>query len=204
MISISLLDSNFLDLNSVLNELKDNKITHIHLDVLDTSFVPNISFGPSIINKILEYDFKFDIHIMIKNPIVILDLINLYKVETVTIHYEILNFEQTINYLKFKNIKICVAINPDTTNIILPNDLIYRILIMTVYPGFGSQKFNEKSLQKISNLIKYNTKIGIDGGVNLETIKKIRQYDYFVIGSAYFKAENKQEFLKRIYENIRK
>ncbi|EQB61707.1 ribulose-phosphate 3-epimerase [Vairimorpha apis BRL 01] len=180
MISISILDADLFNLKNVLNELKNNKITHIHIDVLDTSFVPNISFGPTFINKILEWDFKFDIHLMIKDPRLILDSINLEKVETVTIHYEIPNFHEIITFLNYKNVKICVALNPDTINVKLPFELIYRILIMTVYPGFGSQKFIEKALDKISLLQKYNIKIGIDGGINLDTIKKVKQFDYFV------------------------
>jgi ribulose-phosphate 3-epimerase len=202
MISISILDSDLLNINQVLVDLKKEGITNIHLDILDTSFVPNISFGPGLINKILEFDFVFDIHLMVETPIVILDLLNLERVDTVTVHYEIKNIQETIRYIKNKNIKIGLAINPDTGIKEIPQE-VSRILIMTVYPGFGNQSFIERCI-KNEKIDRSKYQIGVDGGINLSTISKVSHFDYIVIGSAYFKSKDRKEFIRKINEKINK
>lgn len=203
MISISILDSDLLNINQVLIDLKNEGIKNVHLDILDTSFVPNISFGPGLVNKILEFDFIFDIHLMVENPILILDLLNLERVDTITVHYEIKNLTETLKYIKNHNKKIGLAVNPDTDIKKIPED-VSRILIMTVHPGFGNQSFIERCVKKVENgrIDRSKYEIGVDGGINLSTISKVSHFDYIVIGSAYFKSKDKNEFIRKVNEKI--
>ncbi|WUR02569.1 ribulose-phosphate 3-epimerase [Vairimorpha necatrix] len=205
MIYISILDCDLLNLNHTLKELKSNNISHLHLDILDTSFVPNISFGPSIINKVLEYDFIFDLHLMVASPITILDLINLQKVDTVFVHFEIKNLSDTLKFLKNKNKKIGLAISPDTTvEDVCMDDIISKILIMTVYPGFGNQKFIKECVKKIKNIDRAKIEVGVDGGINLDTIEDVKDFDFVIIGSSYFKVSDKKKFIETIQKYIKK
>ncbi|EOB13549.1 Ribulose-phosphate 3-epimerase [Nosema bombycis CQ1] len=84
-ISISLLDANLLSLDTVLNDLQTNGIKRIHLDILDTSFVDNISFGPGLVNKILQYNFKFDVHIMVNYPLKVIKLLDVSRIDFVIV-----------------------------------------------------------------------------------------------------------------------
>lgn len=210
MISVSILDSNLLNIEKSLTELKNNNINHLHLDILDTSLVPNISFGPNIINQILKYDFIFDVHLMVKDPITILQLLDLEKIGIVFIHYEINNMLHVVEFLVKNNKKIGLTISPNIsvkTIFSLPERILQNvntILIMTVYPGFGNQKFINECAEKIKMIDKKRYSVAVDGGISINTIRNVKGYDKIVIGSAYFKAENKKVFLNEIEEILKK
>lgn len=200
-ISISILDADLLNIETVLKDLKKNGVNRIHLDILDTSFVNNISFGTSIVNRILEYDFVFDLHLMVNEPIKILKQLILKKADIVTVHWESKGREEAISYLKESGCRIGIAINPDTPINEFPLESITMILIMAVFPGFGGQSFIKDTISKIEKL-KGKVEIGVDGGINLETICHVKDCNLIVIGSAYFKSKDKKEFLEKAIKRI--
>ncbi|KAF7683133.1 Ribulose-phosphate 3-epimerase [Astathelohania contejeani] len=218
-ISISILNANLINIESELNILKEMGIKRIHLDIIDTGFANNISFGPSFINQIIEYDFIFDLHFMIKNPLKILKAIKLNnRINFIIFHMEIFsennnNLPELYEYLLQKRIKIGIAINPETDAISLfefldtNRILVHSVLIMTVTPGFGGQKCQIKCVEKEKLIRKRidGIKIGVDGGVTLEVIPNLSKCDYFIIGNAFFnekKLEDKKQFIKEVLSEL--
>ncbi|KAK1351067.1 ribulose-phosphate 3-epimerase [Hamiltosporidium tvaerminnensis] len=199
-VSISILNCNLLDVNKELDNLETLGVEHLHLDILDTSFTENISFGPDFINQILERDFIIDLHFMIENPLKILSKINLKRVYTVIIHQEInANKYDIFEYLRLNRCRSGIALNPETKaeeiEKYLP--LIDFVLIMTVNPGFGGQKFMKNCLEKIEKIKKMNKNIliGVDGGVTCETIQMMKGVNQVVVGSYFFKSTDKKAVL---------
>ncbi|AFN83191.1 D-ribulose 5 phosphate 3 epimerase [Encephalitozoon romaleae SJ-2008] len=201
-VGISILDCNFAKLEEELRELKANGATNIHLDVMDTTFVKNITFGPCIINRILEHDFVFDIHMMVESPLDIVMQIDLERVFLVTIHHEISNKVGVREYLKQRNVLFGIAINPETRMEEIEMEDADFILVMSVRPGFGGQKFQESCLAKIRDIQKHGKIIGIDGGIGMANIEKVVGVDYVVIGSGYFRSEDRRGFLREITEKF--
>ncbi|WP_342269056.1 ribulose-phosphate 3-epimerase [Spiroplasma endosymbiont of Aspidapion aeneum] len=199
-IACSILKANFLNLKETLNTLKDSMIRWIHYDVMDNHFVPNLSFGPWILENISNnFDFFLDVHLMVKIEGDIESYLCKYlikNVKQISIHIESLNHQQilqTISLCNKNNILLSLAINPNTPiNTLFPyiNDL-NNILIMSVEPGFGGQKFNKIVCEKIKKLCKmrkecnYKYKLQVDGGVNGENIANIFSLgvDWVVVGS---------------------
>lgn len=200
-ISISILDSDPLNIEKTLNSLDTLNIKNIHLDIMDTSFVNNISFGINTINKILDFDFVFDVHLMVSKPNIVARKLNLERVDRLIYHAEITQEEK--NKLNF-DVKKGIAINPGTS-IFLDNKIDPKIineefvLVMTVEPGLGGQSFKTECIDKIDLQSKI---VGVDGGINLDTIKLVKNADFFVIGSAFFKANDKENFIRQVYEII--
>lgn len=197
-VGISILDCNFGKLSEELRELKANGVTNIHLDVMDTTFVKNITFGPCIINGILEHDFVFDIHMMVESPLDIVMQMDLGKVSLVTIHHEISNKAGVREYLKQRNVLFGIAINPETRVEEVEMEDADFILVMSVMPGFGGQKFQESCLSKIEDVQRHGKMVGIDGGIGMANIEKVAGVDYAVIGSGYFRSEDRRRFLREI------
>lgn len=195
IISISILNSDPLRIADTLNSLEDINIKNIHLDIMDTSFVNNISFGIDATNELLNYNFIFDVHLMVGKPKIVADKINLSKIDRLIYHYEISNEEKDkLNY----NVKKGAAVNPNTPtkNTNLKEEFV---LIMSVEPGLGGQSFIKDTSEKINLPGKV---VGVDGGINLETIKYVREADFFVVGSAFFKSEDKEGFLRKMFDII--
>ncbi|KAG0437832.1 Ribulose-phosphate 3-epimerase [Dictyocoela muelleri] len=188
---ISILDCNTLNLEQTLSKLKKDGVKNIHLDIIDTSFVDTISFGLSTINGILEYDFIFDLHFMVSNPKLLLPKIKLSKVRKVFIHSG--NDFDTFN--KILGDKLGIAVNPDENVEI--SELCDTYLLMGVYPGYGSQKYI--SVKSKINKLKISGKfVGVDGGINLETVNDVIDADFVVVGSAFFKCKDKISFINEM------
>ncbi|KAF9764282.1 Ribulose-phosphate 3-epimerase [Nosema granulosis] len=204
-LSISILDADLINIEKVLEELKEQGVKRIHLDILDTSFVENISFGTGIVNEITSrYNFIFDIHIMVNNPVDVLCRLNIGDVDSVTIHWECEGFKKASEYLDSVecSFKKGIAISPGTFIHDVCLESFDMVTIMSVQPGKGGQKFIENTVKKIGD-IKAKIKACVDGGINLDTISKVKDFDIIVIGSAYFKAEDKKKFLERAIEIIK-
>lgn len=183
IISPSLLSCDFANIQRDVEMINSSNADWFHLDVMDGVFVPNISFGFPIIEAVKKHAKKpLDVHIMIQNPD---DYIHTFKdlgVDILTVHYEACtHLHRTIQAIKQSGMKAGVALNPHTPvssliDIISDLDLV---LIMSVNPGFGGQKFIPNALNKVSDLKKIaevknpNLIIEVDGGVNLETGKKL-------------------------------
>ena len=201
---------------SIKNNLIDNikKVNEtdtdfIHYDIMDGNFVTNTSFSFDEIDSINKYVSKpLDVHLMVSDPEEYIKFYkNLYP-EYITIHYEIDNYQKYINMIKENNIKAGLSIKPSTSVEVLYDilDKIDLVLIMSVEPGKGGQKFIDDSLVKIQKLRKYiddnklNTVIEVDGGINDITSKKCINsgVDILVSGSYITNYENYQEQINKL------
>lgn len=214
----SILSANFLQLNSILTTCDRIGITSIHLDVMDAHFVPNLTFGPPIIRSVTQSfpQFYYDAHLMISHPVdYIKDFVD-SGVHSLTVHYEANHpsgIIETVSKIKKSKVDVGLAFNPETQvdysflEKVIPH--IDRILIMSVHPGFGGQKFIEKVLDKVDKIKEVRKKQGrdnkvsiqIDGGINEKTIEKSKKrgVDEFVIGSYLLKGDIQQQ-VKKIME----
>ena len=201
-IAPSILSANFSILGEEIKKLDESGCDYIHIDVMDGHFVPNLTIGPDVIRSIRNYSNKtFDVHLMI-DPVkkYLKDFIDA-GADIITIHQEISeNIDTCIDYIKSRQKKVGICIKPKTMPESIKHliDKIDLILIMSVYPGFGGQKFitdvvqKIKDLDKIRNERKLNFKIEIDGGINFETSKIAIEagVDILVSGTTVFKENN--------------
>ena len=208
-ISPSILSADFSKLGSEIQDLEKAKADLIHIDVMDGHFVPNITIGPEVINKLRKYtSLPFDVHLMISPVHNFIKNFAEAGADIITIHPEATeDLFASIKKIKSYNKKAGVSLNPETpVDKVLPVlSLIDIVLIMSVNPGFGGQKFMEETLEKVKILRKeidskkYNAKIEIDGGINFENSKIAIKagVDILVSGTTIFK-ENGGDLKKNI------
>ena len=197
----SLLAANFFDLSSQMKLLKEGNIEILHLDVMDGMFVPSISFGMPVISSLRKsVDFFFDVHMMVEKPERYIE--DFYKsgANGITIHFEACkHIDRTISQIKSFGLRSGISINPATPVSFLQNIIseVDMVLIMSVNPGFGGQKFIPYSIDKIKELSKMRAErnqkflIQVDGGVDVNNIKSLSDagVDEFVAGSSVFKGD---------------
>tara|TARA_B100001540_G_scaffold309629_1_gene326133 strand:- start:1459 stop:2118 length:660 start_codon:yes stop_codon:yes gene_type:complete len=201
-VSPSILSADFSKLGDDIKRLEQSGADMIHVDVMDGHFVPNLTIGPPVIKSLRKYTkLPFDVHLMI-NPVH--KYIKDYSeagADIITFHPEATeDILETINLIKSLNKKVGISLNPNTKINAAEEhlDKVDLILIMSVHPGFGGQKFIEdvvqkiKDLDKIRNQKKLNFKIEIDGGINFETSKIAVDagVDILVSGTTVFKENN--------------
>jgi|TARA_B100000959_G_scaffold128426_1_gene134757 ribulose-phosphate 3-epimerase len=208
-ISPSILSADFSKLGSQIQDLEKAKADLIHIDVMDGHFVPNITIGPEVINKLRKYtSLPFDVHLMISPVHNFIKNFAEAGADIITIHPEATNdLVDSIKKIKSYNKKAGVSLNPKTSvDKVLPVlNLIDIVLIMSVNPGFGGQKFMEETLEKVKILRKeidskkYKVQIEIDGGINFENSKIAIEagVDILVSGTTIFK-ENGGNLKKNI------
>jgi len=201
-ISPSILSADFSQLGNEIKRLEQSGADMIHVDVMDNHFVPNLTIGPPVIKSLRKYtSLPFDVHLMI-------DPVHKYiknfadaGSDIITIHPEATeNLLESLNLIKNLNKKVGVSLNPNTKIEVIENllDKIDLVLVMSVYPGFGGQKFMPEVLEKISNLKKikdnkkFNFDIEVDGGINFENNKKVIDAgaNILVSGTTIFKENN--------------
>ena len=201
-IAPSLLSANFVCLKEEIDKIKVAE--WIHYDVMDGHFVPNISFGYSILKDISKVTDKYlDVHLMIDDPFKYVDNFIASNASLIVFHYEAVEeneINKLINHIKNNNIDVGIAIKPDTCADVLKPFLseLDLVLVMSVEPGFGGQTFNHSALEKISKLAKlrednnYCYLIEVDGGINESTAKLCRQagVDVLVAGSFVFNSDD--------------
>ena len=180
-ISPSILGGSFSNIEKIILDLNQSKAEYIHFDVMDGDFVPNLTFGPQFISDVRKFSNKiFDVHLMINRVEKFLDDYIKAGSDIITFHIEISeDIGNIINKIKAKGIKCGLAIKPKTSWSKIQPFLKYidQVIIMTVEPGFGGQKFMSNQLDKIeriSNFIRsnnLNVGVEIDGGINFETGK---------------------------------
>lgn len=200
LVAPSILSANFLTLGQDCGMINQSKADWFHLDVMDGRFVPNISFGPMIIEFIRSTTEKFcDVHLMIEEPEKYIDAFKKAGADNLTIHYEACrHLHRNIQQIKSTGIKAGVALNPHTSVEHLSDILhdIDLVCMMSVNPGFGGQYFIPNTLVKIKQLKKMindrslDVKIEVDGGVTLENAKSIIDAgaDVLVAGNTVFRS----------------
>ena len=208
-ISPSILSADFSKLGEEVIALEKAGADYIHIDVMDGHFVPNITIGPEVINKLRKYtSLPFDVHLMISPVHNFIKNFAQAGADIITIHPEATDdLVDSIKKIKSYNKKAGVSLNPGTlVDKVLPVlSLVDIVLIMSVNPGFGGQKFMEETLEKVKilrkeiDLKKYNAKIEIDGGINFENSKMAIKagVDIIVSGTTIFK-ENGGDLKKNI------
>ena len=212
VISPSLLSANFTRLTEDIKKVEELGVNRLHLDVMDGHFVPNLTFGPFIIEDIRKITKShLETHLMIETPHKYFDDYINAGSDTIIFHQEAsCDIERDIKYLKSKNIKAGIAINPNTSiKTISPYlEILDYILIMSVYPGFGGQSFIDETLIKMKKLAKiqdkYNYIIGVDGGVNINTIDSVYAtgIDVTIVGSGLYKAKDIASRYNQLISNV--
>ena len=218
IIAPSLLAADFSNLKSELNLCNNSKAEWLHLDIMDQQFVPNLSFGPSVVKDLRNHsDLFFDVHLMVSNPFDMLLPFIKAGANGISFHIEATESRFTfppkilINTIKKNNLKCGLALKPKTPFSIIKKYLEYidYIVVMSVEPGFGGQNFIPSTLDKISeidnylnqNNIRENILIQVDGGIKLENYKSVIESgaDILVAGSQVFQSENPIETIDQMY-----
>lgn len=208
ILSPSLLSIDFTEIGEQLKILEEEDIKYLHLDVMDGNFVPSISFGMPVIASLRKYkNFIFDVHMMVEEADRYVEDMKNAGADMISVHYEACkHLDRTIKHIKDLGLKAGVVLNPATPVGVLKDILteLDFVLLMSVNPGFGGQKYIPYVTKKIKELslmkedINQNLLIQVDGGVNKDTIKEVIEAgaDYVVAGSAIFNGD--------IRDNIKK
>lgn len=207
IIAPSILSADFANLQRDIEMINNSEADWFHVDVMDGVFVPNISFGFPVLKAVKQYSQKpLDVHLMIVNPEKYIQEFADAGADIITVHYEACtHLHRVVQMIKNAGCKAGVALNPHTPVHLLKDILIELdlVLIMSVNPGFGGQKFIEQSLNKIVELkqmalaIHPNLLIEVDGGVSVSNIEQLLKagVNALVAGNAVFAAESPKDMI---------
>ena len=207
----SILSANWSNFETAIAMCENAGASHLHFDVMDGHFVPPITFGSKFVNDIrTKTKLFFDIHLMVQNPqCYVYDFVQA-GANMITFHIEAEQFSfRCIKAIRDEGLKVGIALNPQTPISAIQSILgqVDVVLIMTVEPGFGGQKFVSPMIEKIQelhrlrNTYKYSFLISVDGGIDENNIIELYCYgvDWFVMGSCFFSQKNKKSFLEKLY-----
>lgn len=210
LVAPSLLSADFANLRKDLEMINRSQADWLHLDIMDGVFVPNISFGFPVLKYVAKYCEKpLDLHLMIVEPDKFMDRFAELGVTTYNVHYEACtHLNRTISEVKRHGMKAGVTLNPSTpvsmlTDVIGDLDLV---LLMTVNPGFGGQRFIEHSIEKVAQLRRLIDETGstalieVDGGVTFDTAPRLVKagVDVLVSGNTVFSAPDPEQAIKQL------
>lgn len=209
-IAPSVLSCDFSNLQADVEMLNQSEADWVHCDVMDGVFVPNISFGFPVLEKIYQLSTKpLDVHLMIVNPDKFIPQVKAIGAHIMNVHYEACpHLHRTVGAIREAGMRPAVTLNPHTPVSVLEDILeeVDMVLIMSVNPGFGGQKFIANTVRKVSTLKKMITERGlstlieVDGGINLQTGKQMLDAgaDVLVAGNAIFSDDNPGEMIKKL------
>ena len=208
----SILSCDYMNMQRDFTECKENGVKWLHVDIMDGLFVPNLSFGYSMVASMRKVtDQVLDVHLMIDRPIRYVENFCKAGADYLTIHVEAdtpENIKKTLELIRSMGVKPGIVVKPKTPAEAIAEYLpmVDLVLVMTVEPGFGGQKFMADMMHKLKQLramldeVNPACHLEVDGGVDLVTgeVCKENGADVLVAGSAYFKAADKADFVKRI------
>lgn len=212
MISPSLLSADFTNLEKEFKIMNEEKVDFIHLDIMDGNYVPNISYGPGIVKSLRPLtEIPFDTHLMIERPENFIEEFVKAGSDIITIHpMATKHLDRTLSLIKGYGKKAGLALNPGDSLDVLNYNLekLDLVLIMSVNPGFGGQRFIPSALRKIKEVKKLieernlKTLIEVDGGIKLDNAKEVLNAgaDILVAGSAIFEKDKTRENIKAFKE----
>lgn len=210
IIAPSILAADFNQLGAAIEMINRSEAAYIHCDVMDGVFVPNISFGIPVIESVKKIATKpLDVHLMIVNPDNLIDAFADAGASIITVHYETCpHLHRTVQHIKSRGIKASVCLNPHTPVALLEDILpeLDMVLLMSVNPGFGGQKFIEHTYHKLTQLralidrVNPDCLIEVDGGVNYETGKKLFDLgaNVLVAGSFVFGSDDPEKTIANL------